>query len=366
MERLREFDLIRGIAALSVIAIHVTAGFVTVSAAGYGWNQAMRYAVPLFILLSGFLLYYLDLGRKPLTYSQFIRRRLKKIMAPYVLWTLLYVGYSGRLHWSSWAASGGEEPLRLMAKHLLMGTGYVHLYFLLIMLQLYLLYPLLRRWVVRHGRLVLGGSLLLTLLAQSMIYLHQIQVLVLPSMGVPYVSLFPLWIGYFVLGMAAASQKERLEQAFTGKTLPLFCCWLVSLLLLTADSRLTLTHASSIKPSIMLYTLCSFALLYALALRFKLIGGRIGNALDWLSQHSFFIFLLHPLVLHLLVLGAPHLWRGTSGMLALFLATTIVTVVLTHLCRFLPGIGWFGGVPAIPRRPTNPSSAKGVLPGKAV
>lgn len=360
-QRLREFDFLRAFAALSVIAIHVTAEYATKSGAGYLWNQAMRFAVPLFIMLSGFLLYYLELGRPKMGYLAFLRKRSKKILLPYLIWTCFYALYSMRGE----AAVVSAEPLymiKLIAKHLVMGTGYVHLYFLLIMLQLYILYPLLRACLENWRAATLLISLAVTLFAQTMIYLHQTHVLVLPGIGIPYVSLFPIWLFYFVFGMLAAQQKERWEEKLRGKELPLALLWLISFGVLLADSRLTGTYASSIKPSVMLYCFTSFFFFYASALRWRTTKSKLGIWFDWLSTHSFLIFLLHPLLINQLVLqanrlGFIHLWSGVNGMLLLYAATALSSILITYLISFAPLTDLIGGVKAQQKTHAKASAA---------
>ncbi|MFY0543424.1 acyltransferase [Brevibacillus sp. H7] len=349
-QRLREFDIMRAFAALSVIAIHVTAGFAQSNLLAYLWNQGMRYAVPLFVILSGFLLYFVDLGRPRMSYTGFLQKRCKKILLPYVLWTILYTLYSSRKEWSAWLAGDWVSPLSHAVKHLLKGTGYVHLYFLLIILQLYFLYPLLRTWLEKRAAWLVLGSGALTLFAQTMIYLHQLGVIVLPGIGIPYVSLFPLWLFYFVFGMYAAREKEHWQERLAGRAVSLGILWLLSFAVLTVDSQLTLTQASSIKPSVMLYCFTSFFFFYALALQLKQTAKRWGRWLDWLAVHSFMIFLLHPLLLSILVVSAgkipllTRLWSGTGGMVLLYAATTVCTAILTHFLSMTKLSVWIGGV----------------------
>lgn len=348
--RLREFDLVRAFAALSVIAIHVTAGYVATNPYGYVWNQLMRYAVPLFIMLSGFLLFYVDQGRAPVSYGQFIRVRFKKILLPYIIWTALYSLYASRHQLVGWLQQEPLTPFLVYLKQLATGTGYVHLYFVLISVQLYLLYPLLKRWMEHSGKSLMAVSFLVTLLSQTMIYLHQLHVLVLPSLWIPYVSLFPIWLFYFTFGMLAAQKKASWEEKLQGKLLPLTAIWLVSFGLLLFDSKITKTHASSIKPTVMLYCFTSYFMFYVAALRMKQTVSRVGKAMDWLAAHSFMIFLLHPLLISLLLtatqkLGLSAMWSGTIGMIALYLATTLFTVAGTHVLRYVPRIELVGGVP---------------------
>jgi membrane-bound acyltransferase YfiQ involved in biofilm formation len=180
---------------------------------------------------------------------------------------------------------------------------------------------------------------------------------VLPGIVIPYVSLFPLWLFYFVFGMYGAQRKEHWQQRLAGRETALGLMWLFSLAVLVMDSRYTETHASSIKPSVMLYCLTSFFFFYSLALRGKDTVRRWGIWLDWMSTHSFLIFLLHPLLLNLLAIYVPAwpplagLWSGTQGMILLYLVTTACTIMLTHLLSLIPYSVWIGGVYAGRRKP---------------
>lgn len=351
-QRLREFDFVRAFAALSVIAIHVTSGYTSYSQVGYYWNQAMRYAVPLFVILSGFLLYFSECGRERMPFAAFLRVRCKKILLPYLIWTALYTAFSNRHELLTWVANDPFHPLLLWGKHLVMGTGYVHLYFLLIVLQLYLLYPVLRSWLDKHQTLLVSASFVGTLSAQTMIYLHQIHVIELPSIGIPYVSLFPIWLFYFVFGMFAARNKESWEEKLAGKTLPIAFIWLVSFVLLLLDSRFTRTFASSIKPSVMLFCITSYFLFYLLALRVKNTSSTVGRWMEWIALHSFFIFLLHPLLLSIVVslasrYGFTQILLGTKGLLLLYLIITLLTVLFTHLVSLTRFASLLGGVSTV-------------------
>ena len=363
--RLQEMDYLRGFAALSVIAIHVTSGYTANGRSGFVLNQIVRYAVPMFIILSGFVTYYADAGRGRFSCVGFLRRRLGKVLWPYVFWTAFYVLYASRQLYQAvgWGAVLQSDRLLALGSHLLFGTGYYHLYFLLIVFQLYLLYPCLRILLQKKPVPFLISTFILTLLSQTGIYLHQINIIVLPDIGMPYVSLFPLWIFYFVFGMYLASVKE-LNNLLYGKEVFWVTAWLGSLLILLVDSRWTNTGDSSIKPSMMLYSLVAYFFFYLLALRFKKMrkgiesigeSGKIKKNMglegivNWLSAQSFLIFLFHPLVLDQLLLlhentGLPILWQGKVGMVGLFLATTVITFIFTYIACFIPWVQVVGGV----------------------
>ena len=92
-------ELLRGLAILGVIAVHTSAhfpqagGLSPVVLTGMAIDAVSHYAVPLFILLSGMALamrYAGGLTRGDL--GPFCRRRLLRIIPPYVIFSLVYLG----------------------------------------------------------------------------------------------------------------------------------------------------------------------------------------------------------------------------------------------------------------------------------
>ncbi|ASS75996.1 hypothetical protein CIG75_14175 [Tumebacillus algifaecis] len=339
--RLREIDFIRAIAALSVIAIHITASYVTDTTLGRAWNEIMRYAVPLFILLSGFVLYKIEMGRPQLSYLQFQRKRMGKVLIPYVLWTLLYVLYIAREFLRNNGFEGIPRLWSPTLDHLYYGTAFYHLYFLIITFQLYLLYPLLRDAMNRKPLWVLSGSFLLTLFAQVAAYMHW-------DLGWR-ISFFPNWLFFFVFGMYFALHKQSWEPKLRRNSLLVGALWIASLAIVFLDGYFTKKWAYSVKPSVMLYTILSFLFFYVVAMRFADTKSRFGKLLDWLSAQSFLIFLLHPLVLNLFgnqmrKYGYGSLLDGNLGMIMLYLIVTLITCGLTWIGSHLPLTTYLGGV----------------------
>ncbi len=342
-QRLPALDRLRVAATFAVIAIHITAAYVLVSPLAYYTNQWVRFAVPLFIIMSGYLIYYADLNIGFLSLTSFYRKRLSKVLVPYLLWTWLY----GSLTYS---LSGAPLKLDLLiiflAKHLAMGTAFYHLYFLLIILQLYLLYPWLRRQLETKWISWLAASFVLTLTTQTILYLNMMNLITLPVRYQDlYLVAFPGWLFYFVLGLCVALKKDAWESYLPRHRVSLGGLYLISLGLLLLDSRITSTFAASIRPSVILYTVSSYFFFYALALRFKHPLSSLGS---WLAQQSFLIFLAHPLVLVILIFLAPranlqHLWSGTPGMLWLYLGTVGGTLLITYIISLTPAASWVGG-----------------------
>jgi surface polysaccharide O-acyltransferase-like enzyme len=333
-KRLKEIDSIRAIAIISVIVIHVSGAYASGSRVAYYINQLMRYAVPVFVMLSGFSLYYADMNRPWDSCLQFYAKRLKKVFIPYIIWSLLYILYS-------WISSGKAPRVDSIPMTLLHGQASYHLYFIIIIMQLYLLYPLLRVLFRKHAGHALAVSFIISFYYQLRIYLSALNVH-LPAFHIlfdDYMVLFT-WGFYFVFGMYLAAKPGILRFFRENKILAVIS-YLVSLTVLILDSRATGTYDLSIRPSVMLYSLAAF---FLILLACDLTGARLPmgeRVLGWISRKSFFIYFSHAMILSILIKYVKPLPIGSvfnrwTGMIALLITTSLLTFLLTWICSFIP------------------------------
>ena len=150
-------DLLRAIATTIVIGIH---------ASHHWWfgvhdtttinfeifidtiiNQVGRFTVPIFVILSGFALSKAE-EKRPFDLQIFFQRRLWRIVPPYILFTLLNIIGQNQFQRADWLERG-QQVLQLLST----GMGDYHLYFLGIIFQCYLLYPILRNIVLTKWNL---------------------------------------------------------------------------------------------------------------------------------------------------------------------------------------------------------------------
>lgn len=341
VQRAGELDWLRALAALTVVAIHVTGSYVSFLSAAYYANHVARFAVPLFIIISGFALQYSS-GRKTVYPLPFYQRRLDRILWPYLLWTLFYILLvpfllgQGLPH-VSWRDAG---------RHLLWGTGSYHLYFLPIIIQLYLLFPILSRWVHKQPLVMLLSSLLISLAAVSVFYLGMLQQS--PwwlEYKMLYTRAFPPWLFYFILGMAAVEWKGRLDILCRRFVIPLGILWGCSLYLIILDTQMSGIGTSILRPSVLVYASMSFLFFYGV---FRYLPGKV-SAVRWLSEQSFIIYLMHPAVLSLLAYWVPRMvnqrfWYDVSGMSMLYVVTLGITLAGCLVVSWMPFARYLGGV----------------------
>lgn len=145
--KIAELDIVRAAAIAAVLLIHGTAE-ATVdlppnlrSHALYTTvNVLSNYAVPVFLLLSGLVLFYSYFDHWSVRQTLgFYRKRLQYILIPYLVWAFFYYVYNQWLDPNVPVRVSVSEFFRLVRWA---DTSY-HLYFMIIIMQFYVLFPLL-------------------------------------------------------------------------------------------------------------------------------------------------------------------------------------------------------------------------------
>ena len=350
-----QLQALRLLAALSIVIIHVTAGQVLTDSRIYLINQLFRFGTPIFLILAGIVIAYLEHIRPSKSLVRFYKRRFLSILIPYFIWSLLYSFFTYRMD----LIHLDFEPFIQYMIHsfptaLYRGSTYVHLYFILIMVQLYAIFPLLYRFYQKAPFLTLGITFGMTLTMNGLIYLHNLRVLTLPSLGIPYTLVIFTWIFYFTFGLFVYQNEQRLRHLFTKNhvTLLLLFVWSASLLLILADGKLTKTYWISTTPSNMLYGMLSFLIFYTVVYRTKLPASRlkdiIRNLILRLAKHSFLIYLVHPMSMGFLtqlsiLFQKPNFFLYPKGVAMLFVGTIILTTGFIAMIQKTPFAGLLGG-----------------------
>jgi len=148
-------------------------------------NNSLFFSVPGFIFLSGFKLYsrYRD---SKVDIKSFYLKRLRKIVVPYIICVLINFLYFYSKKWIT---------VDELASNIFLGTGAAHFYYIIIAVQLYLVFPFLKDIFIKYTNFVVVASLISTLCFQ--IFLN-----------FTYSDRFiGTYIFYFVLGMVFARYR---------------------------------------------------------------------------------------------------------------------------------------------------------------
>lgn len=139
-KRVFEYDIVRAIATISVIIVHISAiaivGFEhhsTYSIITIFVNRLLKFTTPVFIFLAGSLVCE-SYKNKAFDYKRFLKSRGKRILLPYVIASLVY--YIVLTYFGTRSFSVLHFTMQVIT-----GSAQYHLYFIPIILQLYLLTP---------------------------------------------------------------------------------------------------------------------------------------------------------------------------------------------------------------------------------
>ncbi|NLF65374.1 MAG: acyltransferase [Chloroflexi bacterium] len=141
--------------------------FDQMGSAGYylllGLQQAIMFAVPAFLFVSGYFIAFAT-GRQDLKGSwRLIRSRIIYLLVPYLVWSLLVFAAD--------FVEGKRQTVAGYAEMLVMGRTTPAYYFIPLLIQLYLLSPLLVRAAKRYPRALLAGTLIVQLGVRTLVYL---------------------------------------------------------------------------------------------------------------------------------------------------------------------------------------------------
>lgn len=143
-------DHLRALAIFSVILLHVAAPLLTrfdASALHVWWvanvyDGLVRFCVPVFLLMSGALILPKDHG----TISDFLAKRLSRIILPFLFWAAIYIALALYAAYTSNATFTLHSALQLTLQKLLHGPA-LHFWYVYMIIGLYLLFPLLGKWL---------------------------------------------------------------------------------------------------------------------------------------------------------------------------------------------------------------------------
>ncbi len=295
-ERKRELDYMNAAGCLMVILIHVLSkGIVSLDHAS--WEAAVifvphrlaAFVVPMF-LYTGAVKMALRFKDEKITLKGYLRYfggRLVKIYLPYVVWNVIYYAYFLRI---VYVLGSAKEFLN----YVLTGTLSAPFYYVVIVMQFYLLMPL---WImlIRHlsARAYILLGLFVTFLAQRLPY-------VLSLAGVEFLyadRVLVTYILYWLIGLYVGASYDKAVSAWRKSDICL-CAVLIALgggaFYYEYRTGVTLFDMVNVK---MVTDICSIFVLHFLAVKALGAPRRLQNALQWIYGSSYFVYLSHCLFL---------------------------------------------------------------------
>lgn len=293
MKRIIYLDILRIMAIIAVVILHVSAQRFYVSFPSFEWdvrlffNSMVRWGVPVFVMISGAL--FLD-PLKEFSLLRLYKKNLLRIFVAFIVWSVVYELYVF------------EERTTVSGFFLGIIKGPVHLWFLKMIIGLYIAIPLLRTIVINRKIeayflcLTFVTTFLFRLITDSIgLFNEGLQKLVINMIESLYLEIAVGFTGYFVLGhfintYSPSIKEKRIVYLLGG----------LSFLFVVVFTHYY-SHFSG-HPTVLFYdNLKPFTLFEALAIflfvkdKFKTVPMFYHNIIVKLSNLCFGIYLIHLL-----------------------------------------------------------------------
>ncbi|HLI06741.1 MAG TPA: acyltransferase [Ktedonobacteraceae bacterium] len=352
-----ELDPIRICTAVGVVGVHALFFTLVLNQTGVGLQiqnaiiTALHFTREIFMFVTAFALVYVYYG-KPFPLMQFWKKRSIGVLLPYAVWSVIYV----------WVNMPHKTPGTFISTSLLdilTGNASYQLYYILLTLQFYLIFPLFLLFLYRfasHPWRVLVVSLVLQLLLYYVDF-HTLQQGTLAS------SPFWQWVSdfqnrfvlvyqfFFVLGGFTALYFQQVR-AFVlrhgklivgGFLLVLVGLWVHFALQVNVYHESIGLATSVLQPAMLPYSIgvIFFALWLAGRWATHEKQGKPRNYHIWqtLSDSSFGVYLIHALILNALIQyvmpAMPTVWPVVLRVLLIWFTTaggaTLVSIILLNI-----------------------------------
>ncbi|MGH2493121.1 MAG: acyltransferase [Ktedonobacteraceae bacterium] len=354
-----ELDPLRACTAFSVVAVHVLAFTVLLNQTElstqihYAFIEAFHFTREVFLFVTAFALVYVYNG-KAFPFKQFWKKRGIGVLLPYVIWSVIYVLVNTEV----------RTPAVLFQTSLvdiLTGNASYQLYYILLTLQFYLIFPLfllfLRRWA-RHPWLVLAISFTLQLLLFYFDF-HALQgnsshLSPFWQFVLEYQDRFVLMYQfYFVLGGLTALYFQQIKSFLLshGKLITgvfvasVAALWIHFALQVRVFGEFAGYAVSVLQPIMVIYSLAIILFALWLACRWATRTGQYKSprgARFWrmLSDSSFGVYLVHALILSALLTwvapAMPTTWFVAVRVILTWLITVAGSVAISILLLNIP------------------------------
>lgn len=336
-------DILRVVACFLVVSIHVSADYMRNLLKqeamfelwiAYTINTTSQIAVPLFVLISGYLLLGRDIGLLSL-----FKKITFRILLPLFLFGSLCI-----IYWNWFYSLSQVITLSFMLHEFIKGPMMFHLWFMYMLAALYLLIPLLNYIVIHIQTQEIKYFFVLWLvfsIINSLKIIHEFQI----NTWFLNIDLITRYVPYFLAGALLKKLDIRINSIVL---ILVFILMIIITLLLSVAISPDLNNFNTVlmdgvSPTIIIASLSCFLLIKNLfatvdvnANKFKCLS------IYFLSRWSFGVYLIHP-ILQISILYWFHRYdllltlfplNLLLSILLVFISSLLITAVLKNLFLF--------------------------------
>lgn len=288
-DKLFELDYMRFIACFAVIIVHITATGVT----GYIHgsfphiatliiNRSLKFTTPIFIFLSGVTSFY-SYRKKEFKYLPFIKKRLEKVLVAYLFWCLIYYAVYIKL------GIHNSFDIKFLIDNIRLGTMSYHLYFVIIIVQMYIVGPVFYKMLKNSDKkiAILIIFAIITMLCAEFIRFENSD------------RLFAKYMFFYILGIYVTLEYDKFISFINKYKFLITAGYIIMSAIYTYVSFKDMTIYMYVW---FVFSVFAVFFVYSVGLWLKKILGKIYGFIKLFGQSSYYIYLMHPLVLTLAIM----------------------------------------------------------------
>ena len=318
-DKLYELDYMRFIACFAVMIVHITATGIELYIHGSFpyvlvliLNRSIKFTAPVFILLSGATSFYSYCYKKSeFKYMEFLKKRLSKVIVAYFAWCIVY--YAAYIYLGYYSLD-----IKFFIKSLLQGTMSYHLYFVIIIIQMYIAGPIFYFILKNSERkvtiLIIAG--IITYLCAEFIRFNLSD------------RLFLKYMLFYMLGIYITLEYDNYFTWIKKNKVFIVLSYIVMSIIYTLVS-----YYDSAATTLVWFLISTISLpfVYLTGLWMKDKLKNIYPFIRVFGQSSYYIYLMHPLVLTLMIRYAENNFLSVTDKIILYTFTVIPITVISCL-----------------------------------
>ncbi|MDZ7933607.1 MAG: acyltransferase family protein [Emticicia sp.] len=339
---------LRVFATLTVIMLHCAAGGIYLMGKipnSWWWicnttNTFGRFAVPIFVMLSGYLL----LGKYK-NLIDFLTKRFSRIFIPFLLWTIIFMLW-GNYFGIILAEKTKFEFVDILKKILTGGAGGSgHLWFVYMLMGLYLFSPIISRWITQATDQEIKFFLIMWFVACTIYPYFEKFLGIKINFEIRY---FSGYVGYFVLGYFLGNLPINFSPKKVGfiALIVFLISWLTACIgiyysTLNNHKLYESSLFDYLSPSVILMSISAF-LTFKNLLNIEILPTFVAQ----LDKFSYGMYLMHLIPMKTLSrqYQINFKWIHPSiGIATQFILTTIICYAVIFILSKIPKSNWITG-----------------------
>ncbi len=318
-QRIEYYDFLRGIAIIMVVGIHTFVSYPIDTLIGCAYTvirQILNCAVPIFLALSG-----LFCGKKIFENNgaiiNFWKKQIPKVYIPVLIWSLPYL-------LQAIVQNKGDMVVLVKQLGTLFVCGYSIYYFIALIVQYYLLLPILQN----NKTLMLPISIVLSISSILVItYTRSVLGIELPL--IVYAGPFTTWFVFFMIGVYYATSPIN----YTLKqSMALIVIGLILECIETYYLNINYGGGYGIKLSAFIYSIGVVMLILSPKVRNVYKSNKLTSIIAYIGKISFGIYLIHCFVIKVVNFVLPiKVW-----VISWLMVIIITSIVIMTSRKFIP------------------------------